>query len=87
MPLRSASDFPPSPAPEALEGGLQRSHPGHGLARNHQPGHGRIDPGLQAIDHALLFRHEGGGWLRLNRMFFGELAGVLRQLQRQVWVA
>jgi type I restriction enzyme R subunit len=36
-------------------------------------------------DDALLFRREGGGWPRLNRMFAGELDGVLRDFQRQVW--
>ena len=38
-------------------------------------------------DDALLFRREGGGWPRLDRMFAGELAGVLRDFQRQVWAA
>jgi type I restriction enzyme R subunit len=38
-------------------------------------------------DEGLLFRREGGGWARLNRMFAGDLDGVLREFQRQVWVA
>ena len=38
-------------------------------------------------DDALLFRREGGGWPRLNRMFGGDLDGVLQEFQRQVWAA
>ncbi len=38
-------------------------------------------------DDALLFRREGGGWPRLNRVFGGELEGVLQEFQRQVWAA
>lgn len=38
-------------------------------------------------DDALFFKREGGGWLRLNRLFGGELEGVLRQFQREVWAA
>ena len=38
-------------------------------------------------DDALLFRREGGGWPRLNKLFGGELDGVLEQFQREVWAA
>jgi len=38
-------------------------------------------------DDALLFRREGGGWPRLNKLFGGELDGVLQQFQREVWAA
>jgi type I restriction enzyme R subunit len=38
-------------------------------------------------DNTLLFWREGGGWPRLNRMFAGDLDGVLQEFQRQVWVA
>ena len=38
-------------------------------------------------DPALLFRREGGGWPHLNRLFDGELDGLLREFQRQVWAA
>ena len=38
-------------------------------------------------DDALLFRREGGGWSRLNKLFGGELDGVLQQFQREVWAA
>ena len=38
-------------------------------------------------DDALLFRREGDGWPRLNRLFGGELDGVLQEFQRQVWAA
>ena len=38
-------------------------------------------------DDALYFKREGGGWPRLNRLFGGELEGVLRQFQREVWAA
>jgi type I restriction enzyme R subunit len=38
-------------------------------------------------DNALLFRCEGGGWPRLNRMVAGERDGVLQEFQRQVWAA
>ena len=38
-------------------------------------------------DDALLFRREGGGWPRLNKLFGGELDGVLEQFQREVWPA
>lgn len=38
-------------------------------------------------DDALLFRREGGGWPRLNKLFGGELDGVLLQFQREVWAA
>ena len=42
----------------------------------------------EALDDDLLFfKREGGGWLRLNRMFGGELAGVLQQFHREVWAA
>jgi hypothetical protein len=42
----------------------------------------------EALDDDLLsFEREGGGWLRLNRMFGGELDGVLQQFQREVWAA
>jgi hypothetical protein len=30
--------------------GLQRNHPGHGLAGNHQPGDGRLDPGFAQLE-------------------------------------
>ena len=35
-------------------------------------------------DDALIFRREGGGWQRLDRMFAGELDGLLRDFQRAV---
>ncbi len=38
-------------------------------------------------DDALIFRREGGGWRRLDRIFAGELDGVLQQFQREVWAA
>ena len=38
-------------------------------------------------DDALIFRREGGGWPRLDRMFAGELDGVLREFKREVWAA
>lgn len=38
-------------------------------------------------DDALLFRREGGGWPRLNKLFGGELDGVLQQFEREVWAA
>jgi type I restriction enzyme R subunit len=38
-------------------------------------------------DDALIFRREGGGWQRLDRMFAGELDGLLRNFQREVWAA
>jgi type I restriction enzyme R subunit len=38
-------------------------------------------------DNTLLFWREGGGWPRLNRMFAGDLDGVLQEFQRQVWAA
>lgn len=42
----------------------------------------------EALDDDLLFfKREGGGWPRLNRLFSGELAGVLQQFQREVWAA
>ena len=40
----------------------------------------------EALDEDLLFfKREGGGWPRLNRMFVGELDGVLLQFQREMW--
>jgi type I restriction enzyme R subunit len=38
-------------------------------------------------DDALIFRREGGGWQRLDRVFAGELDGVLREFKREVWAA
>jgi len=38
-------------------------------------------------DDALLFRREGGGWPRLNRMFGGELEQVLHRFNEAVWEA
>jgi len=38
-------------------------------------------------DDLLCFKREGGGWPRLNRVFGGELDGVLQQFQREVWAA
>ena len=38
-------------------------------------------------DDALFFKREGGGWPRLNRVFGGDLDGVLQQFQREVWAA
>jgi len=58
--------------------GLQRNHPGHGLAGNHQPGDGRLDPGFAQLEQTAA---------RLNRLFGGELDGVLQQFQREVWAA
>ena len=34
-------------------------------------------------DDALLFRREGGGWPRLNKLFGGDFDGVLQQFQRE----
>ena len=42
----------------------------------------------EALDDDLLFfKREGGGWPRLDRMFAGELDGVLREFKREVWAA
>ena len=42
----------------------------------------------EALDDDLLFfKREGGGWPRLNRVFGGDLDGVLEQFQREVWAA
>ena len=42
----------------------------------------------QALDDdALLFRREGGGWPRLNKLFGGELEAVLHRFQEAVWEA
>ena len=38
-------------------------------------------------DDALLFRREGGGWPRLNRLFGGELEQVLHRFNEAVWEA
>ena len=38
-------------------------------------------------DDALLFRREGGGWPRLNKLFGGELDQVLHRFQEAVWDA
>jgi len=38
-------------------------------------------------DDLLFFKLEGGGWPRLNRVFGGELDGVLQQFQQEVWAA
>jgi len=38
-------------------------------------------------DDALIFRREGGGWQRLNQLFAGELNGLLRDFQQQIWAA
>ncbi|MFM2157572.1 MAG: hypothetical protein RLZZ124_46 [Cyanobacteriota bacterium] len=38
-------------------------------------------------DDALIFRREGGGWQRLNHLFAGELDGLLRDFQQQIWAA
>jgi len=38
-------------------------------------------------DDALLFRREGGGWPRLNKLFGGELEAVLHRFQEAVWEA
>ncbi len=38
-------------------------------------------------DDALLFRREGGGWPRLNKLFGGELETVLHRFQEAVWEA
>jgi len=38
-------------------------------------------------DDALFFKREGGSWLRLNKLFAGELDGVLQQFQREIWAA
>ena len=38
-------------------------------------------------DDALIFRREGGGWPRLNRLFGGELEQVLHRFQEAVWEA
>jgi type I restriction enzyme R subunit len=38
-------------------------------------------------DDALLFRREGGGWPRLNKLFGGELEEVLHRFQEAVWEA
>jgi type I restriction enzyme R subunit len=41
----------------------------------------------EALDDLLFFKREGGGWSRLNRVFGGELDGVLQQFQREMWTA
>ncbi|MCP9841901.1 type I restriction-modification system endonuclease [Synechococcus sp. J7-Johnson] len=38
-------------------------------------------------DDALLFRREGGGWPRLNKLFGGELEQVLHHFHEAVWEA
>ena len=38
-------------------------------------------------DDALLFRREGVGWPRLNKLFGGELETVLHRFQEAVWEA
>jgi type I restriction enzyme R subunit len=38
-------------------------------------------------DDALLFRREGGGWQRLNKLFAGELDQVLHRFNEAVWQA
>ncbi|WP_413297029.1 type I restriction-modification system endonuclease [Synechococcus sp. MIT S9452] len=38
-------------------------------------------------DQGLVFRKEGGGWPRLNKMFNEELGEVLELFQREVWAA
>jgi len=38
-------------------------------------------------DDALLFRREGGGWPRLNKLFGGELEQVLHRFNEAVWEA
>ena len=38
-------------------------------------------------DDALLFRREGGGWQRLNKVFAGELDEVLHRFNEAVWQA
>jgi len=38
-------------------------------------------------DDALLFRREGGGWQRLNKLFGGELDQVLHRFNEAVWQA
>ena len=39
------------------------------------------------VDDLLFFNREGGGRPWLNRVFGGELDGVLQQFQREVWAA
>ncbi len=36
-------------------------------------------------DDALLFRREGGGWPRLNKLFGGELEQVQHRFNEAVW--
>ena len=38
-------------------------------------------------DQGLVFRKEGGGWPRLNKVFNEELGDVLELFQREVWAA
>ena len=38
-------------------------------------------------DQGLVFRKEGGGWTRLNKVFNEELGEVLELFQREVWAA
>jgi len=38
-------------------------------------------------DDALIFRREGGGWPRLNKVFGGQLDDLLSDFQREVWAA
>jgi len=38
-------------------------------------------------DQGLVFRKEGGGWPRLNKVFNEELGAVLELFQREVWAA
>jgi len=56
----------------------------------------RIDNQTEAItivdrealdDDALLFRREGGGWPRLNKLFGGELEQVLHHFNEALWEA
>lgn len=58
---------------------MQRNHAPPSLARDHQPGDGRLDHGPHAPGGpgrsagALLTRRGGGGWRQLNQLYGGEL--------------
>ena len=57
------------------------------VARTTWPQSSVAEPLAEAHNDLLCFKREGGGWPRLNRLFGGELDGVLQQFQREVWAA
>ena len=93
---RAALGDPLVPYGERVEKALQRILASRSWSKPQRDWLQRIANQTKAItivdrealdDDALLFRREGGGWPRLNRVFGGELDGVLREFQRQVWAA